>query len=79
MTIQKKLAMQKPNRKYYPDTLGNANGEWILIVYKGLRYIAWSGLRQLTLASFDRELDFIYILVGTFDSYDQTPTQPTQL
>lgn len=46
------------------------------MVYEGLWYIAWSGLHKLTLASFDQELDCIYILVGTFDSYDQTPTLP---
>lgn len=33
-------ASQKPNRKYYSDVFGNINGEWILIVYKGLWYNA---------------------------------------
>lgn len=37
-------------------------------IYKGLWYNAWSGSYQLTLASFDKVLDFIYILVGTIDS-----------
>ena len=36
-----------------------------------------ASLHQLTLATFDQELAFIYTLVGTFDSYDQTLTQLT--
>lgn len=46
------------------------------MVYKGLWYIVLSDLCQLTLAFLDQKWNFIYILVGIFDSDNQTPTQP---